>query len=218
MAAVIHHGIDLATHRVGPGDQDHLVFVGRMSPDKGVAAAVRIARASGRPLRIVARICGPEEEDYFRSCVRPLLSKEDPPVEELGLEDRIEVVGRAAGLLNPIDWQEPFGLVMVESLATGTPVLARPEGAAPEIVDPGRTGFLFGSEEDGVRTVERLPGIDRAACRAAAESRFSRERMATDHAALYAAVLASPRSPPPRSRAVRGISALPRFRGVGLRS
>jgi glycosyltransferase involved in cell wall biosynthesis len=201
IAAVIHHGIDLDTYRVGPGHAEQLVFVGRMSPDKGVAAAVRIAHAAGRPLRIVSKMREPEERAYFETCVRPLLSRREDDVEELGLQDRVTVVGRAAGLLNPIAWPEPFGLVMAEALATGTPVIVSPKGAAPEIVTHGRTGFLFRGEPDGIEAVARIPEIDRAACRADAEHRFSLQRMAADHARLYEAILASPAIPLPRNAA-----------------
>lgn len=195
ITAVIHHGIDLDTYRVGPGDDEHLVFVGRMSPDKGVAQAVRIAHAAGRPLHIVAKMRDPDEHDYFETCVRPLLASRDESLDELGLEDRVTLVGRSAGLLNPITWPEPFGLVMAEALATGTPVIASHEGAAPEIVASGRTGFLFRTQAEAVEDVGRLAEIDRAQCRADAERRFSLQRMAADHERLYETILASPRFP-----------------------
>lgn len=206
IAAVIHHGIDLDIYRLGTGDGEHLVFVGRMSPDKGVVQAVRIAHAAGRPLHIVSKMREPEEHAYFETCVRPLLSNQDEMVNELALEDRVTAVGRAAGLLNPIAWPEPFGLVMAEALATGTPVIANAEGAAPEIVTNGRTGFLCSSEVEAVQAVSRLSEIDRAECRADAERRFSLQRMAADHERLYEAILASPRLPLQRD-AVRTIGA-----------
>lgn len=193
VAAVIHHGVDLDTYRVGPGDDDHLVFVGRMSPDKGVAQAVRIAHSAGRQLRIVSKMHTPEEHAYFETCVRPLLSSHDDDVQELPLHARITTLGRAVGLLNPIAWPEPFGLVMAEALATGTPVIATPLGAAPEIVTDGRTGFLCGAEDSAGRAVGRLGEIDRSTCRDDAEARFSLQRMATDHEHLYEAILAWPR-------------------------
>ena len=165
------------------------VFVGRMSPEKGVESAVRIAHAAGRPLCIVSKMRDPEEVAYFRERVRPLLSAAEDDVAELGLAERVRLLGRAAALLNPIAWPEPFGLVMAEALATGTPVVTRPLGAAPEIVTDGRTGFLFRTEREGVHAIGRLPSIDRGACRAEAERRFSLQRMAADHERLYAAVL-----------------------------
>ena len=199
VAAVIHHGIDLDTYRPGPGGGEHLAFVGRMSPDKGVAEAVRIAHAVGRPLRIVSKMRESEELEYCQAVGRPLLSGAEDEVAALGLEERLEVVGTAYGLLNPIAWPEPFGLVMVEAMAAGTPVLARPEGAAPEIVTVGRTGFLFGDLPQAVSAVDRVPEIDREECRADAELRFSLQRMAADHERLYERVLGAARFPPQRA-------------------
>ncbi len=189
IAAVIHHGVDLETYRAGDGRGEGLVFVGRMSPEKGVAAAVRIAHAAGRPLRIISKMREAEEHEYYRRCVRPLLSATDDEVAELGLAARVAVVGRSAGLVNPIAWPEPFGLVMVESMATGTPVIARPRGAATEIVATGRTGFLAERETEAVAAVRLLGSIDRGECRREVERRFSVERMAADHEALYARIL-----------------------------
>lgn len=198
ITAVIHHGVDLQRHREGPGGDD-LVFVGRMSPDKGVAEAVRIARASGRRLHIVSKMRDPVERSYFETLVRPMLGATSAEVEELGLEDRVAVVGRAAALLNPIRWPEPFGLVMVESLAAGTPVLTRAKGAAPEIVSPGRTGFFFDDPASGARAVAQVDRIERRACRKVAEDRFSLERMAERHERLYERVLTGRAVPRPRS-------------------
>jgi glycosyltransferase involved in cell wall biosynthesis len=140
----------------------------------------------------------PAERAYFEAEVAPLLSGTSDEVVELGLDDRVEVVGSAAGLVNPIDWPEPFGLVMAESLAAGTPVVARPRGAAPEIVSSGRTGYLVDDLAEGVRAVTELDRIDRRRCRAVAESRFSLERMAREHERLYERVLAGPALPAPR--------------------
>lgn len=207
IAAVIHHGIDLHRYREGPGGGDELVFVGRMSPDKGVADAVRVAHATGRPLRIVSKMREPAERAYFDAAVRPLLSGGDVEVEELGLDERVEVVGRAAGLVNPIAWPEPFGLVMAESLAVGTPVLARRRGAAPEIVTSGRTGFLFDDVAAGARAVADLVALDRRHCRQVAESHFSLERMAREHERFYERILAGPPLPAPRrSGRARGVT------------
>lgn len=207
IAATIHHGIDLEEYRVGPGNGGHLVFVGRMSPDKGVHRAIRIARASGRPLRIIAKMREPEEYEYFKLAVRPLLCTKDEWPAELPAEERIEVMGSALGLINPISWPEPFGLVMAESLAVGTPVIAFPAGAAREIVEEGRTGFLREDERGASSAVDRLWELDRATCRASAESRFSVARMAADHERLYVSLLDRPRIPAPR-RAARTVAAL----------
>jgi glycosyltransferase involved in cell wall biosynthesis len=202
VAAVIHHGIDLDVYRPGPGDGGYLLFIGRMSPEKGVDAAVRIARRAGRRLVVVAKMRDPDEREYYARHVRPLLGPDDEEPREEPLSRRLDLLRHATALLNPIGWAEPFGLVMAESLASGTPVVALPRGAAPEIVDDGVTGFLVDDEEAAARAVARVGELDRAACRQAAVQRFSLERMAADHEALYRRVLdarAAERDPHGRS-------------------
>ena len=189
VARVIHHGLDLEDYPAGPGDGGYLAFLGRMTPDKGVAEAAALARAAGVPLRIAAKMREPSEEAYFDEHVAPLL---DDDVEYLGELDGAatrHLLGAAAALLNPIQWPEPFGLVMIESLACGTPVIARPVGAAPEIVEPGRTGFLCVDDDDFVRAIRRVGELDRSECRRSVEERFSTARMVADHLALYREVL-----------------------------
>ena len=189
IAAVIHHGVDLDVYRPGPCLGDHIVFIGRMSPDKGVDRALKIARLTGRPLRLITKMREPEELRYYQSWVRPMLSADDPEPEELPLHERIAVLQSAAALVNPITWPEPFGLVMAESLGTGTPVVATPLGSAPEIVSDGRTGFLCATVAQAAQAVRIVETIDRAVCRAEAELRFSMARMAADYEALYLRVL-----------------------------
>ena len=192
IAAVIHHGIDLEVYQPGPGDGGYLVFVGRMCADKGVHLAVRVARRAGQRLVIVAKMRKPAERAYFEQRVRPLLGPGAEMPAELPLESRIELMRGAAALLNPITWREPFGLVMVEALASATPVLAFPNGAAPEIVDQGRTGYLCRDEAQMITAVGRVPEIERRQCRDAAERRFSLARMALDHQRLYRRILRDP--------------------------
>jgi glycosyltransferase involved in cell wall biosynthesis len=192
IAAVIHHGIDLDIYQPGPGDGGYLLFMGRMSPEKGVGRAVRIAHAAGRPLLLVTKIRAAAEQDYFTREVQPLLGPDDHLVIEPPLASRLEMLQGATALINPITWPEPFGLAMAEALATATPVLAFRRGAAPEIVDDEKTGFLCQDEADMVTAINRIGHIDRAACRAAAEQQFSRQRMARDYARLYRRVLETP--------------------------
>ena len=192
VAAVIHHGIDLQVHRPGPGDGGYLLFVGRMCADKGAHHAVRVAKGAGRQLVIVAKMREPGERAYFEKEVRPLLRPGDELLAELPVAARLELMRHAAALLNPITWAEPFGLVMAEALAAGTPVLAFPNGAAPEIVDDGQTGFLCRDEKDMIAAVGRVPQIHRDRCRAAAEQRFAAERMVADHERLYRRILLRP--------------------------
>jgi glycosyltransferase involved in cell wall biosynthesis len=191
VSAVIHHGIDLDLYRPGGTRGEHLIFIGRMSPTKGVHRALRIARATQRPIRIIAKMRDADEREYFRSQVRPLMSRQDELPDELSLSERIRELQSAAALVNPISWPEPFGLVMAESLAVGTPVIASHCGAAPEIVRDGITGFLCDSVDSAAVAVRRLHTIDRGACRADAEQRFSRQRMARDHEDVYRRMMSS---------------------------
>jgi glycosyltransferase involved in cell wall biosynthesis len=189
VSEVIYHGIDLKVHQPGPGEGDYLMFIGRMSADKGVHHAVRVAKKAGRRIVLATKMREQSEIDYFEAEVRPLLDPADDMPTEMQLGHRLSLLRGANALLNPITWREPFGLVMAEALASATPVLAFPNGAAPEIIDPGRTGYLCRDEEEMIRAVDRVGDIDRAQCRAAAERRFSLQRMARDHDRLYRRVL-----------------------------
>ncbi len=195
IAAVIHHGIDVDAYPVGLGTGGHALFLGRMCPDKGVHTAVRVARAAGMPLRIAAKMRERAEHEYFTERIEPLLGGDIEYLGEVGGTAKLRLLAEASCLLNPIAWPEPFGMVMLEALACGTPVVATPRGAAPEIVDDGVTGFLRSDEKSLVTALGHLAGLDRSACRAAARSRFSAARMAAGHLAAYQAALA------PRGRA-----------------
>ncbi len=192
IAAVIHHGIDPAEIPLGGGDGGYLLFLGRMTPDKGPRRACEVARAAGWPLKVAARVREPGEVACFRNEVRPLLGGGVEFVGEVGGEDKAALLAGAAALLNPIRWPEPFGLVMIEALAAGTPVLTFAEGAAPEIVEHGLTGFVCADEAAMVAALGRLDEIDRARCRAAVEGPFSARRMVEEHLDLYRRVLEAP--------------------------
>jgi glycosyltransferase involved in cell wall biosynthesis len=189
IARVICHGVDENRYPVGDGGGDYLVFLGRMSPAKGVHEAIEIALQAGMPLRIAAKMRSRDERLYFDNVVAPLLGDDICYVGEVGGDDKVELLGGARALLNPIRWQEPFGLCMIEALACGTPVITAPRGAAPEIVDHGVTGFLCRGTADMVAAVEWAGRLDRAACRAAVVERFTAARMVADHIALYNDVL-----------------------------
>jgi glycosyltransferase involved in cell wall biosynthesis len=189
VAAVIHHGIDLTSVPVGDGHGGYVLFLGRMNPDKGAHRAIDIARAAGKRILLAAKMWEPAEVRYFTEQVEPRLGRDAVFVGQVGGQRKLDLLGGAEALVNPIRWNEPFGLVMIEALACGTPVLSFAEGAAPEIVDHGRTGFLCADEDDMVESLSTVTAIDRAACRAAAESRFSSSRMVDDHLALYARLL-----------------------------
>lgn len=210
---VIHHGVDPKAFPVGQGDGGYLLFLGRMTPEKGAHRAAAVARRAGVPLVMAAKMREPAEKEYFDRCVRPLLGPGIEYVGEVGGADKLALLGGARALINPIRWQEPFGLVMIEALACGTPVLAFPEGAAPEIVDDGVTGFLCRDEDDMVRAVGRLGEIDRAACRTTMELRFSTARMVAEHVDLYGEVLqgrwAAPAVPTRRPRVSAPLTLAP---------
>ena len=191
VAAVIHHGIDVDDVPVGTGDGGYVSFVGRMCREKGPREAALIARAAGMPLKIAAKLREPREHEYFEQEVKPLLSREIEYVGELGERDKLALIGGSTALLNPIQWPEPFGLVMIEALACGTPVVGMPAGAAPEIVDDGVTGYLRSSAPELVIALQAAGSLDRGACRAAARERFSTSRMVADHVRLYSQVIAS---------------------------
>jgi glycosyltransferase involved in cell wall biosynthesis len=185
----VHHGLPLDLYRFRPDPGDYLVFVGRISPEKRLDRAIEIARRAGLPLRVAAKV-DDADRPYFESEIEPLL--EGRHVEflgEVGEREKETLFGGALALLFPIDWPEPFGLVMIESLACGTPVVAFPGGSVPEVIDPGRTGFLVESVDEAVAAVRKVPRLDRHACRQAFEERFSAPRMARDYVALYARVM-----------------------------
>lgn len=190
VARVIHHGIDPEAFPVGRGDGGYFLFLGRMTPEKGARRAALVARKAGVRLVIAAKMREPWEHRFFAEQVQPLLSEDVEYVGEVGGREKCELLAGARALLNPIRWPEPFGLVMIEAMACGTPVLSFREGAAPEIVDDGVTGFLCEDEEDMAATLERVDEIDRRACRAAVEGYFSTRRMVEDHLRLYRDVLA----------------------------
>jgi glycosyltransferase involved in cell wall biosynthesis len=186
--ATVYHG--LPVHRFAlrqrPRESEpYLVFVGRISPEKRVDDAIRIARTVGLELRIAAKVDAADEE-YFNEVIRPLLR--EPGICFLGEQDearKCELMAGALVFLFPIDWPEPFGLVMIESMACGTPVVARRRGSAPEVIDEGRTGVLFEDLRDAPRAVERAASLSRADCRRWFEVRFSAGRMAEDYLRVY---------------------------------
>lgn len=189
VARVIHHGIDPARVPVGEGRGGYACFLGRMNPDKGAREAILIARRAGVPLVIAARVQEPAEREYFGAVIRPLLGADTEFVGELHAREKYALLGGAVALLNPIQWDEPFGMVMIESLATGTPVVVTPRGSAPEIIDDGRTGFLRTRADELADALAHAGELDRRLCRLAVEGRFSAARMAADHLDLYSGLL-----------------------------
>jgi glycosyltransferase involved in cell wall biosynthesis len=190
----IYHGIDLEEFTFVPQTGEYLAFLGRICPDKGLDTAIRVACEVGMPLKIAAReplaIEGDRNTDedrvYYDEVIKPLLC--EPGVEfigEVGGRDKDQFLGGAAALLFPIRWPEPFGLVMIEALACGTPVVALRAGSVSEVIRPGVTGVVCESDDGLVAAVAELGKIDRAACRAEAERRFSVAAMADGYEEVY---------------------------------
>ncbi len=195
----VHHGLPADLHTFRAASDDYLAFLGRISPEKRVDRAIEIARVTGRPLKIAAKV-DRADRDYYEEEIVPLLKKAGSLVEfigEVGGSAKDEFLGRAAALLFPIDWPEPFGLVMIEALACGTPVIAFRNGSVPEVLDEGVTGFVVDDVAGAVRAVQRLGELSRRRCRAVFEARFEAARMAGDYVAIYRRLLARGRFAPP---------------------
>lgn len=187
--AVVHHGVVPQDYPFGLGDGGHLLFLGRMSPDKGAHRAIAVARATGLPLLVAGRLREPQELDYFERHVRPQLGDGVDWVGEVAGDEKLALLAGARALLMPIRWPEPFGMVMVEAQACGTPVLAFREGAAPEVVEDGVTGWLCRDEDDMAGAALRVGELSRQACRSAVEQRFSAREMARRHVEVYRSLL-----------------------------
>lgn len=191
-AATIHHGIPqkLLTPPQQPRG-DYLAFLGRISPEKGPDRAIAIAKAAGVPLKLAAKI-DKVDVDYFKAVVEPLL--DDPLIEfvgEIGDHEKSEFLGNALALLFPIAWPEPFGIVLIEAMACGTPVIATRCGSVPEIVEPGLTGAIVDDVAGAVTAITQVRALDRAAIRTRFERRFTAAKMAEKHIQLYERVIAS---------------------------
>lgn len=182
-AATIHHGIDLAQFTFRPKHGEYLLFLGRIHPDKGTHLAIEVARRAGLPLIIAGVI---QDEEYFRSAVEPHLTGTDVTyLGPVGPAERDALLGGARALLHLIGFAEPFGLSVVEAMATGTPVIATPLGSMPEIIRHGRTGFLVADVAGAVAAVSDLGRLDRAACRDDVFERFTADRMIDAYLALF---------------------------------
>ena len=181
----VHHGIPETLLTPQPVTPGYLAVLGRIAPEKGVDRAIKIAIRCGIPLKIAAKI-DRADQDYYDEVIRPLM--DHPLIEyiaEIGDHEKSAFLSGAIGLLLPIDWPEPFGLVMIEAMACGTPVIAYNRGSVPEIIDENLTGFIVEDETSAVAAVGRLSQLSRAAIRARFEARFTARRMALDYLAAY---------------------------------
>jgi glycosyltransferase involved in cell wall biosynthesis len=187
----VHHGCPLTQYAFTPRPKgDYLAFLGRIAPEKGVDKAIAIAERSGLPLRIAAKI-DPADRGYFESRIAPLLARSTKAtlIGEIGDSAKSGFLGNAIALLFPIDWPEPFGLVMIEAMATGTPVIAFNRGSVPEVIDHGVTGFIVETVEEAAEAVPLAAKLDRTRIRRTFERRFSADTMALGYEAAYRTVL-----------------------------
>jgi glycosyltransferase involved in cell wall biosynthesis len=183
--ATVYHGLPEDLYRFRPQTGAYFAFLGRISPEKRVDRAIEIAKQVGIPLKIAAKV-DRVDDDYFQGVVKPLLR--DPLVEyigEIGDGEKDEFLGNAYALLFPIDWPEPFGLVMIEAMACGTPIIAYRQGSVAEVMEEGRTGFIVTTLEGAVEAARRIPELSRERCREVFEQRFTSRRMAMDYLRVY---------------------------------
>jgi glycosyltransferase involved in cell wall biosynthesis len=199
----VHHGLpeQLLTPRARK--PSYLAALGRISPEKGMDCAIRIAQRAGLPLKIAAKV-DRVDTTYFEEAIRPLLGSKTEHVGEIGDADKSDFLSGALVLLAPLNWPEPFGLVLIEAMACGTPVIAFNRGAVPEIVEDGVTGYIVEDEAGALRALGRLEQLSRALIRRRFEQRFTARRMANDYVSVYEALIKAAR---PRPKAVRLVGA-----------
>jgi glycosyltransferase involved in cell wall biosynthesis len=191
----VYHGLPLSLLSFNPRPGSYLAFLGRISIEKRVDRAIQIAEAAGIPLRIAAKVDA-ADRDYYHSVIKPLLKTVHADfIGEITELQKGPFLGGALGLLFPIDWPEPFGLVLIEAMACGTPVVAYRRGSVPEIIEDGVTGFIVDNEAQAVQAVHKLPQLSRARVRERFEQRFSDKRMTRDYLLLYEQLASRPLQP-----------------------
>ena len=193
--ATVLHGLPQNLLRKGPGG-DYLAFLGRISPEKAPDAAIRIAALSGMPLKIAAKVDKVDQE-YFKTKIEPLLSTANVEfIGEIGEHQKSDFLGHAAALVFPIAWREPFGLVMIEAMACGTPVVAFNNGSVPEVLEDGVTGFIVNSEQEACNAVRNIRDLNRDRIRAEFDSRFTAHHMAQNYLKLYSRLIKASKKRP----------------------
>jgi glycosyltransferase involved in cell wall biosynthesis len=191
--ATVYHGLPADLFSFHERTDNYWAFLGRISPDKGVDKAIAIALKAGKKLKIAAKIY-PEDQGYFQQVIAPLLAEAGPQVEfvgEVGGAAKESFLGRAEGVLFPIDWPEPFGVVMIEAMACGTPVIAFSRGSVPEVMTPGVSGYVVDDVAAAVDAVPQALALDRRACRAAFEARFGAATMVGNYLNVYDQLIAA---------------------------
>jgi glycosyltransferase involved in cell wall biosynthesis len=181
------NALDLQLYPCKPHRGDYLLFLGRMSPDKGAHRAIAVAMESGMPLKLAGKKQDPKERRYFEELVQPHLSDEIEYLGEVSHGEKVELLQNARATLFPIEWEEPFGLVMIESMACGTPVIATRRGAVPEVIEDGRSGIIVDDYREMPAALERGDALDPLECRRYVEERFAPRRMVEAYLAVYEA-------------------------------
>jgi glycosyltransferase involved in cell wall biosynthesis len=195
---VVYNGIDVDAYPLRPDKDDFVLFLGRAAPEKGALRAVLAAREAGVRLVLAVKVAHPTEQQHWEQDVLPRLSPGTQVLGEISSAEKIDLLARARAVLFPIDWEEPFGLVMTEAMACGTPVIATPRGSVPEVVADGETGFVVSVEgypEEAAAVLGRLDEIDPVTCRARVESRFSKRTMVEGYERVFERAVASASSP-----------------------
>ena len=188
-AGMVHNAVDVAAIPFRTEKEDHVVWLGRFSPDKGAHLAIEVARSAGRSIRLAGKCDEPDEKRYFDEAVAPLLGSDAEYLGVLGAEQKYELLGSAAAFVFPLQWEEPFGMVLLESMACGTPVLSLSRGAVPEVVADGVTGYVRDDESELAPLLDQLDSIDPAACRARVQERFGPHRMVDGYEEIYSSVI-----------------------------
>ena len=181
----VYHGLPENLHKKGNGDGGYVAFLGRISPEKGIDKAIEWAIAANVPLKVAAKI-DKVDQLYFKTEIEPLFNH--PLIEyigEINESQKTRFLGKAQALLFPINWSEPFGMVMIEAMSCGTPIIAHGKGSVPEIIEEGKNGFIVTSTKEAVATIQRLKKVDRNVVREIFEQRFTAERMAKDYVEIY---------------------------------
>jgi glycosyltransferase involved in cell wall biosynthesis len=185
---VVYNGVDMPTYPFREEKEDFLLFLGRADPVKGALRAVETARTTGMPLVIAVKVANPVEERHWKEDVLPRMPDNATVLGEITFEEKVDLLSRAKAVLFPIDWEEPFGLVMTEAMACGTPVIATPRGSVPEVIADGETGFIVPVEtypESATEALKRVAEIDPRACRDRVERLFSKEAMVAGYEKVF---------------------------------
>jgi glycosyltransferase involved in cell wall biosynthesis len=205
----VNHGMPVDSYKFHREPGDYLAFLGRTSPEKGLDRAIEIAKAAEMPLKIAAKIDKADQE-YFETVVQPLLNDTDIEfVGEIGYPEKDDFLGNASALLFPIAWPEPFGIVMIEAMACGTPVIAYPFGSVPEVVEDGVSGYIVSDQAGAVSAVKQIEKIDRRKVRKHFENNFTADRMALDYLKIYERMVSRKKAPLTASSGVLNWMKLP---------